>query len=68
MSMVEDVMTLVHMMYRLILNQDCDQMELNSHLLLIGHVLLPYNHIEGNMYNCSMLLLPSHLTCNFLIV
>ena len=38
MSMVQDVMTLVRMMYRLILNQDCDQMELNSHLLLLGHV------------------------------
>ena len=32
-------MTLVRMMYRLIRNQDCDQMELNSHLLLLGHVL-----------------------------
>ena len=41
MSIVKDVMMLVRMMYRLILNQDCDQMELNSHLLLLGHVLLP---------------------------
>ena len=40
MSMVEDVMTLVRMMYRLILNQDCDQMELNPHLLLFGHVFI----------------------------
>ena len=41
MSMVEDVMTLVLMMYRLIWNKDCDQMELNSHLLLLGHILIP---------------------------
>ena len=40
MSMVEDVMTLVPMMYRLILNQNCDQMELKSHFLMLGHVLL----------------------------
>ena len=26
------------------------------------------NHLEGNMYKCSMLSLPSHLACNFLIV
>ena len=56
MSMVEDVMTLVRMMYRLILNQDCDKMVSKN------------NHLEGNMYNFSMLSLPSHLTCNFLIV
>ena len=44
MSMVKDVMTLVWMMYRLILNQDCDQMKLNSHPLLLGNVRLPYLH------------------------
>ena len=26
------------------------------------------NHLEGNMYNCSMLSLPLHLKYNFLIV
>ena len=26
------------------------------------------NHLEGNIYKCSMLLLPSHLKCNLLIV
>ena len=41
MSMVEDVMMLVQMMYGLILNQNCDKMELIPHLLLIGHFLLP---------------------------
>ena len=46
--MVEDVMTLVWMMYCLILNHDCDHMELNSHLLLLVHVLLPYvNHFHA---------------------
>ena len=35
-------MTLVRMIYRLILNQDCDQMELNSHIMLLGHVLIPH--------------------------
>ena len=33
--MVEDAMMLVWMMYRLIQDQDCDKMELNSHLLLL---------------------------------
>ena len=40
MSMVEDVMMLVRMMYRLILNHNCDQMEFNSHLMLLGKFLL----------------------------
>ena len=40
MSMVEDVMMLVRMMYRLILNQNCDQMELIPHLLLLGRFLI----------------------------
>ena len=39
MSMVKDVMMLVRMMYRLILNQNFDQMELIPHLLLLGHFL-----------------------------
>ena len=41
MSMVEDVMMLVRMMYGLILIQNCDQMELIPHNLLLGHFLLP---------------------------
>ena len=41
MSMVEDVMMLARMMYRFILNQNCDKMELIPHLLLLGHFLLP---------------------------
>ena len=41
MSMVEDVMMLVRMMYCLILNQNYDQMELIPHLLLLGHYLIP---------------------------
>ena len=32
------------MMYRLILNQNCDLVELIPHLLLIGNVLLPQLH------------------------
>ena len=36
MSMVEDVMMLVWMMYGLIMNQNFDQMELIPHLLLLG--------------------------------
>ena len=25
------------------------------------------NHLEGNMYKCSMLSMPSHLICKFLV-
>ena len=35
------VMMLVQMMYGLILNQNCDQMEFIPHLLLLGKFLLP---------------------------
>ena len=55
MCILQKMMTLVRMMYRLILIQNCDQMELKSHILLLGHVIFPYMH---HFYAVGLAILP----------
>ena len=44
MWIIQKMITLVWMMYRLILNHNCDHMELKSNHLLLIHVILLYMH------------------------